>query len=84
MKKTIVTVFGVILVLIVMGFLVNIVTGGDFVRSIVNAVAEPINGAWRSITGDANAQLINAEAIVSDSGVDDDTSLGGLYDDTGE
>lgn len=62
MKKTIVTVFSIIIVLVVMGIITNVVTSGAFFRTIIGAVAKPINTAWQKVTGDSTAELIPADA----------------------
>lgn len=71
MKKTIVTVFTIIIVLIVMGVLVNVVTGGSFFRTIGLAVAGPINNAWYAVAGQNADPLIDVEKILSDAGIQD-------------
>lgn len=69
MKKTIVTVFAVIIVLVVMGIVTNIVTNGAFFYNIANAVSEPINDAWKGVTG-GDTNLINPEDILSGAGIE--------------
>ena len=69
MKKTIVTVFAVIIVLVVMGIVTNIVTNGAFFYNITNAVAEPINDAWKGVTG-GTTNLINPDDILSGAGIE--------------
>ena len=71
MKKTIVTVFSIIIVLVVMGIITNIVTSGAFFKSVISAVAKPINTAWQKVTGDTSATLINVE----DYKIEDDNDL---------
>lgn len=70
MKKTIVTVFTIIIVLVVMGILVNIVTGGSFFRTIGTAVAEPINNAWKSVSG-SDKNLIDVDTILDQAHINE-------------
>ena len=77
MKKTIVTVFSIIIVLVVMGIITNIVTSGKFFDSIIEAVAGPINTAWQSVTGDQNAYLIDVEDMTGLT--EDENDLGNAF-----
>ena len=69
MKKTIITVFSVIAVLIIAGILVNIATGGSFWHTVGAAVAEPINKGWHAVAGKSANDLIDVGKILDDAGV---------------
>lgn len=71
MKKTIVTVFSIIIVLVVCGIIANLATGGAVWKTILTAVAGPINKGWRAIGGKDADPLIDVEAIWAGSGLDD-------------
>ena len=78
MKKTILTVFGIIIVLVIALIAVNIATNGSVWRTVGNAVAEPINNAWKSISS-SNSNLIEVNTIIDNSGISDEAnSLGDL------
>jgi len=71
MKKTIITVFGVIITLVLAIMVFNILTGGGLVASIATAVSDPINKAWKKIAGNGSNDLIDTTKFnnVNDSGV---------------
>jgi hypothetical protein len=79
MKKTIIEVFLVIAILIVAGIAVSIITGGGVWDSVLNAIAEPINNAWHSVTG-SSSNLIDASNILNSAGVNDENDLGSVFD----
>ena len=66
MKKTIITVFGVIITLVLAIMIFNILTGGGLVKSVATAVAGPINTAWTKIAGSNAAPLINTTILEDD------------------
>lgn len=82
MKKTILTVFGIIIVLVIALIAVNIATNGSVWKTIGNAVAEPINKAWKSISS-SDSNLIEVDTIIDQSGINTDgsNSIGDLVKD---
>ena len=73
MKKTILTVFGIIIVLVIALIAVNIATNGSVWQTVGNAVATPINDAWKSISG-SDANLIEVNNIIEQSHINTDGS----------
>ena len=67
MKKTIITVFGVIITLVLAIMVFNLLTGGGLVQSVAAAVADPINKAWQKISGNNSAELINTNVVNSNN-----------------
>jgi hypothetical protein len=74
MKKTILTVFGIIIVLVIALIAVNIATNGSVWNTVLKAVASPINNAWHSITGDTSSDLIDVDSILDSSGINQEGS----------
>jgi len=66
MKKTIITVFGVIITLVLAIMVFNILTGGGLVKSVAQAVADPINKAWHKVAGSNASNLINTAILNKD------------------
>lgn len=79
MKKTIITVFAIIAVLVVAGILVNVVTGGSFWRTVGNAVAGPINNAWHAVAGDSANDLISVDEILNGAGIQDKNNIDSVF-----
>lgn len=79
MKKTIISVFAVIAVLVVAGILVNVVTGGSFWRTVGGAVAGPINNAWHAVAGEEAEDLIDVETILDNAGVEDKNNMDNVF-----
>lgn len=82
MKKTILTVFGIIIVLVIALIAVNIATNGSVWKTIGGAVAAPINKAWQSVSG-SDSNLIEIDTIIDQSGINTDgsNSIGDLVKD---
>lgn len=79
MKKTIITVFLIIAVLVIALIAFNIATNGGVWRTVGNAVAAPINKGWQTITGDSSSYLIDVNKIMDDAEISDGRqSLDGL------
>ena len=79
MKKTIITVFSVIAILVVAGILVNVVTGGSFWRTVGSAVAGPINNAWHAVAGGSANDLIDVDSILNGAGVQDKNNMDSVF-----
>lgn len=79
MKKTIITVFSVIAILVVAGILVNVVTGGSFWRTVGNAVAGPINKGWHAIAGKEAKNLIDVNEILDGAGIQDKNNIDSVF-----
>ena len=78
MKKTIITVFLIIAVLIIALMAFNVATNGKVWKTIGNAVAKPINTAWKGVT-DSDDNLIEVNSILDDSiNTNGTQSIGGL------
>lgn len=79
MKKTIITVFSVIAILVVAGILVNVVTGGSFWSTVGNAVAGPINKGWHAIAGKDAKDLIEVDNILKGAGIQDKNNIDSVF-----
>lgn len=75
MKKTIITVFLIIAVLVIALIAFNVATSGSVWRTIGGAIADPVNRAWHAVAGDKAANLINVEQILKDGGIQDKNNL---------
>ena len=79
MKKTIITVFSVIAILVVAGILVNVVTGGSFWSTVGNAVAGPINKGWHAIAGKDAKDLIEVDNILKGAGIENKNNIDSVF-----
>ena len=79
MKKTMITVFSVIAILVVAGILVNVVTGGSFWNTVGTAVAGPINKGWHAIAGKDAKDLIDVNKILGDAGIQDKNNIDSVF-----
>lgn len=78
MKKTIITVFLVIAVLVIALIAFNVATSGSVWRSIGGAIADPVNRAWHAIAGQNSQDLIKVDEVLDGAGIQDKNNLDGL------
>lgn len=62
MKKTLITIFSILAVIIIIMLVWNLVFGQDLIGTIWNAFADMINDMWSGITGE---DLIETDQSVS-------------------
>lgn len=70
MKKTLITIFSIIAVLLIIMLVWNLVFGQDIIGSIWNAFAGRINNMWGDATG-SDSELLKGEQTVSEAGAMD-------------